>query len=223
MATDRTEQLIIDLAANMAPVHRLPRISVRVVRWLGLAIAVAALAVGVIGIRRDLGRAMATPEVLWSLGLALVASVGAAAIALRLSVPGADQTRWVRWLPGAVVAVWIVMLVQVARAAGISQSALMREPFHAACVIRVAAIAVLPTLFLVREIRRGVALDAVSAAALAALGGSALAAVAVQLVCQINRPAHVLWSHVAPVVALAVIGAVVAKLGWSSRAISRAA
>jgi len=211
MTTDRTEQLIVDLVADMSPVRRLPPVSVRTLRWLAFSVAVSALAVWIIGIRHDLSRAMTAPDVLWSLGLALVASTSAALLALRLSVPGTDQSRWVRWLPIMVVAAWVAMLLQLTRAAGVFASALWHEPFHAACVVRVVAIAVIPTLLLVRELRRGFALDATSAAALAALGGSAIAALAVQLVCPIDRAAHLLASHVVPVGVLMIAGAAAAR------------
>ena len=214
MTTDRTEKLIVDLVADMAPVKRLPAVSVRMLRWLALAVAVSALAaVWIIGLRTDLSRAMAAPDVLGSMGLALLASTSAAFMALQLSVPGVVQSRWPRWLPMAVLTLLMVALVQMARASGAGVAVLFDEPVHAACVTRVIAMALVPTFLLMRSIRRGFALDHVWAVALATLGGSALAAVAVQLVCPIDRGAHLLVSHALPAVGLVIAGALAAYTG----------
>lgn len=212
MAIDRTEQLIVDLAGDLRPARRLASMSVRMMRWLATAALVAAVAVAVIGLRADVRRALAESGVLLSLGLALMASTSAAAVAVRLSVPGADASRWLRWLPLLVMAAWVALLVGMSRSTGVLPAALLHEPFHAPCVVRVAAIAILPALLLMREVRRGFALDAVPAAALTALGGSALAALAVQLVCPVNRPEHVLVSHVLPALGLVVAAAVAASV-----------
>jgi hypothetical protein len=212
MATDHTEKLIVDLVADLSPVQRLAPVSIRMMRWLAVAVVTGAAAVWIIGVRADVSRAMATPAVLLLLGLAVATCGSAAAVALRLSVPGAGQSVWLRALPVATVAVWVAALVLLARNGGTSWPALVHEPFHAACIARVVAIALLPSFFLAREVRRGFALDAVSATALAALGGSALAAVAVQLVCPIDRPAHLLISHVLPALALVLAGAAAARV-----------
>jgi hypothetical protein len=211
MATDETEELIVDLVAGLAPVQRLPPISIRLMRWFAVALVTAAAAVWFIGLRADVSRAMATPIVLLSLGLAVAAFGSAGALALRLSIPGADQSVGLRWMPVTIVAVWVAGLMLLARNAGVSWTALVHEPFHAACVFRVVAIAVLPTIWLAGEVRRGFALHAVSATALAALGGGALAAMAVQLVCPIDRPAHLLVSHVLPMLGLVMAATVAAR------------
>lgn len=199
MTPDRTEQLIVDLAANMAPVPRLASLPVRLTQWLATAWAVTAVAMWLIGMRADLSRAITTPDVLVSLGLACLASVAAAGLALRLSVPGADQSAWVRWTPFTLAAIWLAVLVQ---ATAQPVSSLAAEPFHAACVIRIVALSFIPSLVLLRGVRQGFALDHGWAASLAILGGATLAAVAVQLLCPIDRPAHLLVSHALPALTL---------------------
>lgn len=213
MATDRTEKLIVDLVADLEPVQRVAPVSVRLARWLTVALFVAAAAVWLIGLRGNLSHAMTSPAAWVSLVFAVITCGSAAWLALRLSIPGAARSVWVRWLPATILVAWIAALVVAARGAGVAWSALLREPYHAACVIRVVAISALPTFLLTREVRRGFALDAVSAAALAALGGSTLAALAVQLVCPIDRAAHQLTSHVAPMLVLVMLAAVVARFG----------
>lgn len=217
MTTDPTEKLIVDLVGGLTPVRRLPSVSVRMIQWLAAAALIAGGAVWLTGSRADLSHAIAAPGVLLSLGLALAASMTAALLALRLSVPGADRSAGLRFVPGAIVAVWVAALVLSARGAGAGWSALMQEPLHAACIGRVVAIAVVPVLLLAREVRRGFALDAVSATALAALGGSALAAMAVQLVCPIDRPAHLLTSHVLPMLAVVITATAVTRVAAPGR------
>lgn len=217
MATNQTEELIVDLVADLAPVQRLAPVSIRMIRWLAVALITSVVAVWFIGLRADMSHAMATRAVLLSLGLAIATFASAAVVALRLSVPGADQSvRW-RWLPVTTTAIWIAALVLWAGDTSGSWRALRHEPFHAACIFRVIAIAVIPTVLLVREVRRGFALDVVSATALAALGGSAVAAMAVQLVCPIDRPAHLLVSHVLPVLGIAVAAAAVSGVARLDR------
>jgi hypothetical protein len=212
MAIDRTEQLIAHLALDVSPVKRLPAISIRIARWLGLAIAASAVAVMAIGVRPNVWRAITEPAVWQSLAVALLASISAAVVAMRLSVPGAQQSRYTRWLPMAIIGVWIATLVRASQNAGVSVAVLSHESFHAACVARVTMAAIVPTYFLIRAIRRGFALDAASTMALAALGGTALAAAAVQLVCPIDRAAHVLMSHVLPALGLVAPGALAGRL-----------
>lgn len=211
MTIDQTERLIVDLAAGLVPVRKLAPVSVRFTRWLAMSLVTAAAAAWLIGLRADVWHAVAAPTVLLSLGLAVAAFGSAAALALRLSIPGSNRSIGARALPGAIVAVWVGALALLARRAGLSWPGLMHEPFHTACVVRVVAIAVVPTILLARELRRGFALDAVSAAAFAALAGGALAAMTVQLICPIDRPAHLLVSHLLPVLGLVVAGALAAR------------
>ena len=206
MTTNRTEQLIVDLAAGLAPVRRVPPVSLRLMRWAVAGVLITAVAVWAMGVRADISAALSVPDVLTTFCLTLLGSVSAAMVALRLSVPGVES-RWTRWAPLGLMTLLVAVLVHLAREAGVSPLAIAHEPFHTACVARVAALALVPTWLLVHEIRRGFALDPASTTALAALGGSALAAVAVQLLCPIDRPAHLLVSHVLPALVLVVAGA----------------
>lgn len=207
MAPDRTERLIVELVARATPVMRLEPVSVRLLRWLVVAITATAGGVWLLGARHDLAMALGAPDVLTSLGIAALTAVSAGAVALALSVPGASESKWLHRLPAAAAVIWIAMLWQLSRMAGVSMGAMLREPLHIACGIRVIALAVIPTFALFRSVRRGFALDRVTAAAMAALGGAALAAAAVQMVCPIDRPAHILVAHLLPAAAIAVLGA----------------
>ena len=206
MATKRTENLIVDLAADLRPVTPLPAMPARMAYWIAFALPVALVAIWLTGPREDFARAIVSGEVLWSLGLALAASATAALLALRLSVPGLDQSIWARWIPLSVGAVWIAILAQRAGLA-----ALAAEPLHGPCATRIIFVSVIPTLVLMRSVGRGFVLDAGWTRSLGWLAGGAFAAVVVQLVCPINQPAHLLTSHVLPVLAWIAIGGFAAR------------
>lgn len=211
MTTDRTEQLIVELASSARPVTRLPPLPVRLVGWAVVAMLAAAAGVWLIGPRHNLPAALGTPAFLMTLAIALLTAGLSAAAALRLSVPGADASRLARRLSVAALVAWIALLWQLSRSAGVSTSALLAEPWHAACGARVALLSLIPSLALLRSVRMGFALDRVWAASLAVLAGAAVAAAAVQAVCPIDRPAHLLVAHALPAVALAVVGALSAR------------
>jgi hypothetical protein len=217
MTSNKTEGLIVDLAAELVPVNVLPSVSVRFSRWLIGAAVTAGLWIAVFGLRPDASRALGAPPVLAPLVLALIASLGAGVAAIRLSVPGVNASWWGRWAPVAVLAALAGLLAAIVRPAGEAGSALLREPFHTACILRVIAMSAIPAVMLAREIWRGFPLHRMAGATLAVLGGGGLATAAVQLVCPIDRPAHLLVSHALPVISLVVFAALAASMLTSRR------
>jgi hypothetical protein len=216
MASNNTESLIVDLAATLAPVNVLPSVSARFARWLIGATIASGLWVAVFGLRAGALDAVSAPPVLMPLVLALIASMGAGVAAIRLSVPGVNASWWGRWAPVAVLALLAGLLIALVPAGQVG-SALVREPFHAACILRVIAMSAIPAGMLAREIWRGFPLHRMAGATLAVLGGGGLAAAGVQLVCPIDRPAHLLVSHAVPVISLVAFTAIAARLLASRR------
>lgn len=210
MSNERTEQLIVELASAMTPVRPLPTLAARFGWWLALAAATATAAVWIIGARADLLAALARPAVQWSLLLALLTAVTGALASLRLSVPGLDRTPRARWLPIGAAAVWTGTLL-LASATGDTGDAV-----HIGCVCRVIAISAIPAVLLWRNVRSGFALDQAWAFALAMFGGSAVGALAVQLICPIDHAAHILVSHVVPAITLTIAGTLAAMTTSSS-------
>jgi hypothetical protein len=92
-------------------------------------------------------------------------------------------------------------------------------PFHWACLFEIAGLSVVPAWALFAMLRRAAPLQRVWTAALAMLAASALAAVATQLICPVDDPAHLLVGHVLPVAFLSVWGAIVGRrwLDWLRR------
>jgi hypothetical protein len=201
-----TDDLILTLAADAAPVAPLPSVETRLGRWLPVAVGSAAIFAVIFGVRRDLGDALSRPAFVFPEVLAGITILAALVAALQLSVPDA-RNRWRGAGAAAAVAVWLGLLLLTSAAAGVSPAAVAREPWHLACLVRVLVMSIVPTGFLVKFVLAGYPLSPGRAVTLAALAGGALAAAAVAFVCPIDRPVHVLVSHVAPGLAMAVGGA----------------
>ena len=77
----------------------------------------------------------------------------------------------------------------------------------------------MPGWALFAMLRRAAPLRRAWSAALATLAVAALAAVATQVICPVDAPAHQLVGHVLPVAFLSVSGAIVGRqwLNWLSR------
>ena len=114
----KTEDLIVQLASTAGPVRPLARPPVRLAQWLGLAIAIAALAIVAIGPRRDLWLVMGQPAFAALVALTLFMAVAAAAASLVLSIPGAERSALQRMVPVIAGATWGVVLVGLLVAGG---------------------------------------------------------------------------------------------------------
>jgi hypothetical protein len=177
----RTEDLIVALARAGAPVRPLERPLIRLARWTAATAPLMALAVVVIGPRRDLGTAMSEPAFA---GIAVVTfgtALLSAASAFILSIPGAERSAWQRSLPLFAAGVWGLILSYSLATEGSALQRLLAWPIM-----------------------------------LATLAAVALAAVATQLICPIDDPAHQLVGHLMPVAILSVLGALAGPryLNW---------
>ena len=198
----KTDDLIVQLARSATPVRPLPSPGARSLRWIGLAMAVAALVVLALGPRHDLRLALARPSYVVALVAMIVASVCAAGAAFALSVPGAERTRAIRGLAIAAAlgwpAVWAITLLRT----GSSHEGV----FHALCAIEIAVVAAAGGTAMFAMLRRAAPLRPGLTAAIAGVAAVSTGGIAAQLVCPLNDPAHQLVGHamVAAVVAVAV-------------------
>jgi hypothetical protein len=202
----QTDDLIVALAADAAPVAPLPSIEARLGRWMPVAVGSAAILALVFGVRRDLSAAFSRPAFVFPEVLAGLTAMAALVAALQLSVPDA-RNRWRGIGAAAFVPVWVGLLLLTSAAVGVPPAAVAREPWHVACLVRVLAMSIVPTGLLIKFVLAGYPLSPGRAITLAALAGGAFAAGAVAFVCPIDRPVHLLVSHVAPGLALAAGGA----------------
>jgi hypothetical protein len=212
----RTEELIVRLAADAAPVRRLPSISARLGGWFLVVLPVVAVFVAVVGPRPDLATRAAAPAFLVSaLTLAALGLVSAAA-ALVSSVPGHERSRLAHVLPPLLIGVWAVALfirLVAGRAVGGQLSA---EPVHAACAFQISLMALFPAVALFRFVRSGASLAPGWSGMLALAASLAAGAVGSAVICPIDRAAHEALWHLLPVVSLAALGVFGGKV-WLSR------
>jgi hypothetical protein len=215
----RTEELIVQLARAAGPVQPLARPSVRVARWATGAILFAALCVIAIGARIDLWTAMHRPAFNALAAVSLLTALVAAAGSLTMSVPGTDRSATQRVLPVLLGSIWVVALLVLVFEGGSPVRRILALPIHAACVIEIAGIALVPSWALFMMLRRAAPLRLTWSAALATLAGVGLGATATQLMCPLDDPAHQLVGHVLPAAALVLLGTIAGRgsLDWFRR------
>jgi hypothetical protein len=215
----RTEELIQQLAADGAPVRRLRPVVVRVVAWIALAVVSLAVVMMLMGIRRELGDALDRADFTLEALLLAVTAISAAAGALVMSVPGAEQSRLVRWIPvttAVLCIVWAVGELAVAAATG-APSGRLTFAWH--CVYKTTSVAVLPGVALFLMVRRAAPMHAGWAGLLAVLATAAVGVLGANIICPNDRPLHMLLWHVAPLAVFAALGAALGSwlLRWPRR------
>jgi hypothetical protein len=213
----RTEELIVKLAGEAAPVRPVPPFGLRFGGWLAVAAVAGVVAVSVAGgVRADLIARLSEKAYLLPLLFLLLGTVSAGASALTLSVPGGAGSALGRWLPYAAVTGWGAWLAAGLASGGPAIGQLIGEPGHSSCLVLMSATAAVPAVVLLSRVRRAAPLDAGWSGALAVLAAAGVGAVGAAVVCPIDRSAHqVIW-HVLPVVALAAAGPIVGVL-WLDR------
>lgn len=204
----KTEDLIVSLAADARAVKTLPPMADRGGRWVQLAFWPSLVLVLVFGVRRDLLDVLATPAFVLIGVLSLLVALGAMTSALSLSVPG-EASPVTGVLSLGLLLLWIAVLVASALTSGASLAAIYHEPWHWACITRVSLLSVVPSLALWIAVRRGFVLDHGRSTFLSFIGGGAIAALALQFVCPVDRGAHLLVSHLVPVLVLSMGAALV--------------
>lgn len=199
-----TEDLIVALAADAAPVTPLDPVGAREARWLVLAVAASVALAWAFGFRNRIETVATAPVFLTIAAMSVFVALAASVAALRLSVPDASRPS-VGVLTTSLVFGWAGLVGGLALGSGSSLMALARLPWHWPCVSRVTLLAVVPSAALLIAVSRGYVVEHARATFLAVAAGGALAAGALQFVCPIDRPDHILISHVVPVVALALV------------------
>ena len=205
----KTEELIVQLTRSLEPVHPLPPPSVRLARWSALSVLIGAVGVLAIGARADVAEAVRDPAFAGLAMLALATGITSAASALVLSIPGAERSPAQRGIPLALFAGWGLSLTAMVVSGGQALSRVTALPIHVACIVEIAAFALVTGWALFRMVRRAAPLSRTWIAVLASLAAAALGAVATQLVCPIDDPAHHLVGHLTPAALIAVFGAAV--------------
>jgi hypothetical protein len=198
----KTEELIVQLTGSLERVEPLESPFMRLVRWAAVCTPVVALGILAIGARADVTSAVRQPAFVALAIMAVATAISSAASALVLSIPGAERSPALRGLPLLIAGAWTVTLTIFLVAGGAPLSRLTALPVHAACLIEIAAFAVVPGWALFTMLRRAAPLRVSWSAGLAALAATAVGAAATQIVCPIDDPAHHLVSHIVPMAIL---------------------
>jgi hypothetical protein len=203
----RTDDLIRELAADARPVRRLSPWLRRTALWtLVAAVCAVAVIVGV-GTRRDLTQVIWRGPFVFEAFLLVVTAISAAGGALIVSVPGAERSRLVRWLPvvaGAGALLWVTGELAVVLASGEQPGRFVLSWW---CIQRTLLVGLVPGILLFAMVGRGAPLRAAWAGLLALLATSALGVLGTNIMCSVDRPVHVLLWHVGPMAVLSAAGA----------------
>lgn len=208
----KTELLIARLARDARPVTVLPPPRIRLARWAIVALVSVMAGIVSYGLRGDAASRVWSPDFIVRVVLVTAVAVAAARHALSLSVPGAEPDGMGRLAPPVLLAAWAVVLAAALPASSPLES-LVTVRWHPRCAWQMAAVAVVPSIWLLWQIRRG-APYAIGAIGLhLALAAAGAGAVAVQWICGLDGAAHHLAWHVMPVLVLtATAGVVVRRL-----------
>ncbi|MDP1568759.1 MAG: NrsF family protein [Vicinamibacterales bacterium] len=215
----RTDELVRKLAAEAAPVTRLAPVPWRLAVWTACTVAAAVAAVWAFGARQDLAVALAAPAFQVKAALLILTAITAAAGALLLSVPGAERTAAVRWLPLAVVAALVLWIAGELGAAAAAGTANWRIGAAWGCAAEVMAVGFVPGAVLFVMVRRAAPLRAMWAGLLALMAMGAVGALGTSAICPSDRSMHVLVWHVLPLIVIGAVGAAAGYvlLGWARR------
>jgi hypothetical protein len=209
----KTDELIERLAAEGAPVRRLPDPSRRALRWTAAALAATTLGVLYFGVRRDMAEAWYTTLMPARLAL-LAATLWLAVItAFRLAVPGREVRAWARWWP--LVALGALVSLSAAEVLTGAVTGSMGSPLRSwMCVRKVAFVGTIPAMLAVVLIHRAAPLEPRWTALLGVLAAGAAGALTSEIACPIHAPIHIFLWHVVPVVAFALVGGVIGTFLW---------
>jgi hypothetical protein len=202
-----TEDLVVQLAREAAPVMPLRPPAVRLLTWLTLTIGCAVLGLAVYGLRADSATMTAQPGFVRDVLLGVTVLILGGAAALVLAVPGAERRGLARWAAMAGLATWLLLVWMAVLTQGQGFTDMRHWPV---CAARILSVALVPAIALLAMVRRAAPLRPAWAAGLVVAAATAGGAVTILLTCPIVDPGHVLLGHLAPV---AVFGAIAAMRG----------
>lgn len=203
----QTEELIRELARDAPPVRRLRPVALQTLGWLVLAVASLGIVALLSGVRRDLGEAVDQAGFAVEAALLIVTALSAAVGALLVSIPGAERTRLVRWVPvmaGAASILWVAGELAMESSAGAPAG---RLSLSWACIYKTASVAAVPSIALFAMVRYAAPLRAAWAGFLAVLATAAVGVLGANIICPNDCPLHMLLWHAGPLMLLAGLGA----------------
>jgi hypothetical protein len=197
-----SQDLIVQLVRDAAPVVPLPGPLRRASAWAAASVAAAAVGILVFGVRGNLSAAIRTSAFLVDVAFAVFVMCLGAWAALALAVPGAREQTHARSAALLALTGWAAVVVGTAIHDGQS----LADRHWPACVMRVLVIGAVPAWLLLLMVRRAAPLQPAVTSALTLAAAAAAGAAAVEIICPIPAAVHVLAGHLGPVLLLTVIG-----------------
>jgi hypothetical protein len=209
------EELVKILAADAQPVRRLSSPMVRLLIWLGISIAYAALVVWLMGLRPDILSKLGDARFVVELSATFMTSVLAAAAAFCAGCPG--RPIWERFAPLPALGLWFWSLGEgcwQSFAASGAEGLSFRIDF--VCLPSILLVGILPGAVILKMIRQGAPIAPTTTTALATLAAAALGATALRLFHEQDASVMVLVWQFGSVVLLASLGALTGRrlLRW---------
>jgi hypothetical protein len=209
------EELVKILAADAKPVRRLSSPMMRLLIWLGISIAYAAIVVWLMGLRPDILSKLGDARFVVELSATFMTSVLAAAAAFCAGCPG--RPIWERFAPLPALGLWFWSLGegcwQTFAASG-AEGLSFRIDF--VCLPSILLVGILPGAVILKMIRQGAPIAPTTTTALATLAAAALGATALRLFHEQDASVMVLVWQFGSVVLLASLGALTGRrlLRW---------
>lgn len=216
----RTEELIQQLAGEATPVRPLRPLVVRLIGWFAVAVLSLVGVMLLMGVRRELGDASDRADFAFEALLLVVTAISAAAGALVISVPGAERSPLVRWVPAVAAVVCVVWALGELAFAAATGAPTGRLTFAWHCVYKTTSVAAIPGVALFLMVKRAAPMHAAWAGLLSVLATTAMGVLGANIICPNDRPLHMLLWHVVPMVVLTAAGAALGAwlLRWPRRA-----
>jgi hypothetical protein len=211
----KTEDLIAQLARDVAPVRRLPPPGALMARWLLVTLPVLAAVVLMMGPRPDLAGLLAQPRFLLTEGLAAATTVISAYAAFCAGRP--DQPTWKLFMPVAAFLIWLAELGRQCFVLSVQTNGAALV-LHAdwLCVPAIAMTALVPAAAMVWLLRRSAKFRLTHACLCGTMAAAAAAECALPLFHAADTMMMVLVWQMGSVALFTMLGAMAARLGLNT-------
>ena len=202
----QTDDLINQLAGNVAPVKRLKPPCFRFALWLAVSLLYVAVLLANFGLREDLPDMLRSPIFIWQIGLMALLSVLAGLIAFTISIPGRA------FPPAAKYSVVLLAGIFLATLAFLSCA----DPnSHAGegwgCSKHLTMLGFVPAAIMIFMLKFTAPMQRLWTGILLGLAMIGISAAAMYLSCPSNDPLHVLVWHILPGFVFVAAGAGIAS------------
>lgn len=197
----KTEMLIKELTANVAPVRPVLHPIVQFALWVVASSFLVAVGVLLIGPRRDLHLAAQESAFAMQVIPMLFLTCFSAAAAFFLGIPDRKKT-WTAWGPLLALISWLIIFGLLLTSHGN-----LHTGAGIKCLRNILVLSTGPAMILLYILKRSVAFESRTMGLFAILSATTLACAGTRFICPNDDPLHFFLWHFASVAALAALGA----------------